>query len=166
MINDLDNIPVVSGVGKFDATKYEGFRVPIASVTKEHVIDNFPKDASGQGVYTPNSTTMKWVVRVVTNPLPELNESGAPGKIIEISQEDGSTKKITPSHDFNLQETFDPVTKQMEVAISKHPKAALWNFMRKMGVQKLSELQGKIVTLTAKPSKREGDDRVFLAIVI
>ena len=171
MVNEninIDDIKVVTGANKLDKTKYEGFRIQIAKVSPEHIQDQFPKGVDGQpAVYTPNSTAMKWVIRIETAPLPELDADGkATAKLIEFPQKDGTMKNFTITHDFNLQEEFNPETKQMEVAISKHPKAKLWAFMRKMGAQKVSELNKKLVTLTAQPSKKEGDDRIFLSIVV
>lgn len=167
MENDLD-IPIVEGAGKFNPDIYEGYRVAIAKITKKQVVDFFPRTADNpDGEFKADSTTMKTIVEIETQPLFELDKQGnKTAKVIEYKQEDGSVKNITVRHRFNLQEITNPETGKKEVVISKHPKAALWAFMRKMGVMKLTDLVGKLVTLTSKPSTKEGDDRKYLKIVV
>jgi hypothetical protein len=155
---DLD-IPVVEGGSGFDVTKYEGKRVKIASVKRDKFKNFYPN-----GEYDPNSTEEVWKVEIETEALKEVDEEGNfTEKEIEFPQEDGSVKKCTVSARFGLKEIEENGEKK--VVISKHPKAALWNFMQKLGVQKLSELKGMYVTLTTVPSRKDGDDRRFLRIV-
>ena len=170
MDNNIDNIPITDKAmsSGFDATKYEGFRIPIASVEKKEVIDYFPVNpATQQTEFNPAATAMKWVIEVVTKPLPELDVHGsATLKLVELQFADGTKKNITVKHQFNLQLFKNPTTGKEELTISKHPKAALWKYMRKMGCTKLSELIGKLATLTSKPSKKEGDERRYLEFVL
>ena len=128
-IEELGNIEVIEPKSSFDASKYEGQRVKIASVEKiekeSHWID---------GVYDANKTVKIPAVEVKTEPLDEL------------PQPDGSTKPLTVTRRFNLQEQVQPDGSK-KIVISKHPKATLWAFMRKLGVQKIPDMIGKIVTI-------------------
>ena len=169
-INDLD-IPVVEGTGKFNADLYEGMRIAIANVTKRQVVDFFPRTIDNpDGEFKADSTVMKFIIEIETASLPEMkaDETGfgkSTGKLVEMKQEDGSVKNITVKHRFNLQEITNDKGEK-EVVISKHPKASLWAFMRKMGVTDLKSFKGKLVTLTSKPSTKEGDDKKYLKIVV
>lgn len=177
MENDLDkqmsdlDIPIVEGAGKFNPDLYEGLRIAIANVTKKQVVDFFPRTTDNpDGEFKADSVIMKTIIEIETMPLCEMEKDAqgfgkSTGKVIEMHQEDGSIKNITVRHRFNLQETVNDKGVK-EVVISKHPKALLWAFMRKMGVMKLSDLKGKLVTLTSKPSTKEGDDRKYLKIVV
>lgn len=161
--NNLDDIPIVESTSMFDATKFEGMRVKVDNVEKKQVTDFFPDGST----YKKDSTDMKWVVEITTEPLREIDNDGqVTDKIIEMPQEDGTHKNLRVTKRFNLQEQLNNETGKPEVVISKHPKASLWKFMRKMGTDSLSGLKGKVVTLTSEPSKVEGDDRRFLSIVV
>jgi len=178
MTDELDDIKIVESTNKFNAEDYEGFRSRIAKVSKKQVIDYFPDkvttDSEGSPVisnpYDPNSTEMKWVIEIETKPLPVVTVKDGitipvtPEKLVEIPLKDGSVKNITVTHQFGLQEINN--NGNTEVVISKNPKAKLWAFMRAKGVNKVSELKDMLVTLTAKPSKKEGDNRKYLKIVV
>jgi hypothetical protein len=168
--NDLD-IPIVEGAGRFNPDLYEGVRIPIAIVTKRQVIDFYPRTTDNpDGEFKADSTVMKTIIEIETAPLVEMkaDETGygvSTGKLIEMKQEDGTVKHITVKHRFNLQEITNEHGVK-ETVISKHPKALLWAFMRKQGVADLKSLKGKLVTLTSRPSSKEGDDRKYLKIVV
>lgn len=174
---DLD-MPIVDKASGFNARPYEGKRVKIARVERIWAQNVFPDGKT----YTPESKEMMWKVQIETEPIKELDDKGEfIDKVIEIVNDKKEKKNITVTTEFNLQsETNDAgdivmgkyhndITNQDEErpnpVISRHPKAALWAFMRKIGVEKLADLKDKIVTLTTVPSKKENDDRVFLRIV-
>jgi len=75
----------------------------------------------------------------------------------------GELKPLVVRERFNLQKQ-QKEDGSFEEIISKHPKAALWQFMRKLEVLTLPEMKGKLVTITTVPSKKENDDRLFLTI--
>lgn len=178
---NLEEIEVVESTGGFEKTLYEGYRVPIGKIEVLYVQDVFP---DGQ-TYTPDSDKKKWVLKITTQPLKMLqkDESGnvvASEHDVEFPNEDGTVDKLQITTDLNFQNKKDEngqlVTKEYEEngqkemrpvpVISKAPKAKLWAFCRKMGVTDYKELTGKIVTLTIQPSKKDGDDRVFINVVI
>lgn len=139
---DIDSIETVESAPQFDAKEFDGTRVKIADI-KNIVVDSHYVDGS----YNSEKTVKQPMIEVTTEPV----------KVIDT--EDGP-KDIIARERFTLQEVDG------KLAISKHPKAKLWKFMRKMGVAKLSDLKGKIVTLTAEPSKDPNDDRYWLRIVV
>ena len=139
---NLDDIEGTEPKPMFDARKYDGSRVKIASATTK-VIDSHYVD----GKYDSNQTVKQDVLIIETEP-------------VEILKMEDGDKPICANAKFNLVRGEDG-----KLSYSKHPKGALHKFMRKMGVAKISELVGGIVTLTVEPSKDEGDDRVWLRIV-
>jgi len=176
--NNLDEIETVEALPKFDVTGYEGHRVKVQNVEKKCVKDLYP-----DGKYNIESTSYKWIAELTTEPLVEIID-GKPGeKIVEFSQEEGPAKKLQIHKRFNFQSKYVDGKKVMmktnifsesgqsiEVdvhvpVISKHPKASLYAYMKKMGADKLSDLIGKMVTLTTVPAKDPEDDRRFLQIV-
>jgi hypothetical protein len=161
-IDELDDIPVVEPTSSFDATKYEGYKCKIDRVEKMEVIDYYPN-----GNFDKDSKQKKWIVEIETEPVKVYDEKNDTflDKIIEYEDDSGNKKHITVTARFNLKEQINPLNGEKQVIISKHQKSKLWNFMKKKGVIKLSELKGKIVLLTAVPSTVEGDDRKFLRIV-
>lgn len=159
---DLDNIKPTEAKSKFDATVFEGQRVKIEVIEVKEVIDYYP---DGDNQYNPDSKAMKSIVEVTTFPLKdvEIDKDGNSkilDTIVQFTQEDGSLKPLVVRKRFNLQKDDSG-----NLVISKHPKAELWSFMKKLGVEKLSELKNRLVTITTTPSKKEGDDRRFLTIV-
>jgi hypothetical protein len=183
--NDL-NIEVVESTNMFDATKYEGKKVRIGKVEKLHVLDLYP-----DGVYDPQSQEMKWAIKITTEPLKELDENGNfTDKIVTFKDKEGNVQPKIIWHSFNLQKMIDEKTHAEKWVISKHPKASLWAFMRKMGVTAVAELgphqkmgvdgkpvfgpdgkpvmvEGKSVMLNTKLSTKEGEEnRKFLIIVV
>lgn len=152
------NIPLSEPKSHFDAEKYEGKRVKIMNVTRDVALSHYvPElDASGkptgQNVYDANRTVEQPVVYIET----------------EVVNPEEPDNPITVRQRFSLQTTKDNYGKEI-VTISKHPKAKLYKFLCKMGVDKmpnpLEALKGKMVTLTTEPSKDPNDDRVFLRIV-
>ena len=154
----IDDIPVVDKAQGFDASKYEGRRVKIAKVEEIEVIDFYPDGET----YNPNSTEKVHKIEIETEPLREIDDKGNfTDKVLSFMKADGSEKKVTVNARFALQKDDKGIW-----VISKHPKAQLWAFMRKMGAIKLSDLTNNLVTLTVQPSKKPGDDRKFLRIVI
>ena len=153
---DLDAIQAVEAGSDLDVSQYEGFRTTIAKVEVIEAINWYNKpSADGNGfIYNPESTEKMQKVRIVTKPLPVLDSDGhATTELLSL----GEGKNLEVQARFNLS-LIDG-----KWQISKHPKAKLWAFMRKMNVEKISELEGKFVTLTTEPSKT--DDKVYLRIV-
>jgi len=160
--DNLDNIPIVdSATELFDAAPYEGKRVKIASIKKIFVTNFYPDGKN----YDANSQEKMWKVELETEPIKELDDNGEFTDKVLTYEKDGEQKNITVTARFNLQEKTNESTGKKEIVISKHPKAKLFAFMRKMGAETLNELKGKLVTLTVVPSTIEGDDRVFLRLV-
>jgi len=127
--NELDNIEAVEPKSSFDATKYEGRRVKIEKVEKIEKQSHWIN-----GSYDANKTVTIPAIEISTEPLDEL------------PQADGTTKPLIVTRRLNLQEQVQPDgTKKL--VISKNPKAALWAFMRKLGVTKINDMVGKIVTI-------------------
>ncbi|MGQ4874269.1 MAG: hypothetical protein ACP6IY_09395 [Promethearchaeia archaeon] len=160
-LNDLK----VKESSSFDASLYEGQRLKIEKIEMIEVIDKFPIDANtGKGIYDANSTLTKKVVEITTEPLKKAIKTSEgvinfTSEDVEFNDKEGNVKKIQISHRFNLQKGEDGWF------ISKHPKASLWAFMRKIGVQDVLELKDKYVTLTTTPSKDPEDDKIYLNIV-
>lgn len=152
---DLDAIPIVEG-RSFDARKYKGMQVNIATVKIESAIDWYtgPEDDNGKPTYNPNSTEKKKIVLIETVFLPELDSNGKPTN---------NTSNISVKRRFNLKKEVNKTTGQVEWVISKAPKAELWAFMRNNGANKLSELIGKPVVLTVAADK-ESKDKYWLRI--
>lgn len=141
-VGNIDDIPVVESTPLFDAKEFEGKRVKIEKVTQivadSHYID---------GAYDANKTVKVPMIEIETEIVSTVSTKEGP-------------KEIRAKHRFSLQEI------EGKVVISKNPKAKLWKFLRKMGVDKPSLLVGKTITLTAEPSKDENDDRTWLRIVV
>jgi hypothetical protein len=173
--NDLD-IPTRAAATPFDPKLFDGQRVPVDSVEKLQVVDYYPEKSvinSESGLteiskeYDFSSTKKKWVIEIITKPLHKvtLDANGYPKVLDDIMSftKDGKDVPLVIRERFNLQsEIKDDGTE--EVYISKHPKASLWKFMRKLEVDTLSEIKDKLVTITTTPSKKDGDDRLFLTI--
>lgn len=154
----LDDIEVVEQKQPFDALKYDGLKVPIATATPKYVPDKYVDD-----VYTPDSTNMRWVLEIETVPLKELDEKGnETDKPLVIPMKDGTTKQVTVRKRFGLQTAV--VNGKVQPVVSKHPNSKLWQMMRKKGIMKVTELPGKMVTLGIQLPRDEADDRKFLTI--
>lgn len=150
----IDDIPITEPKQSIDVEKYEGAKVKIAEITDVEWIDSHYVDKEENGkimrVFDKDKTVKAPVIYIITEPLDM------------IPQPDGSEKPLVVKQRFNLQiskETGKPT-------ISKHAKAKLWMFMRKMRVTKLSDLKSKFVSITLEPSKDENDDRRWLRIAI
>ncbi len=160
--NEIDKVPIVESGLPFDSKSYQGLKIKIEKVwIDKNAINwyNGPADTSGRPTYNPSSTEIMQKVVIETYPLPKLDDSGnSTSELLSSQNEDGSTKHYTVSARFNLQ------NKNGVWSISKSPNAKLWKFMRKCGVNILSELKDKIVVLDTQPSRDETDDRVWLRI--
>ena len=152
----LGDIPAVDPKSSIDVSKYEGKKFAIDEIKIKKEINFYP---DGQ-TFTPTSTEKMFRFYIYTVPLPELDTNGNPtGKVLEI-EKDGKREPIRVHARFNLNTGNSGLPE-----LSKHPKSKVWAFCRKMGVNSLAELKGKLVMLTSEPSKMEGDDRKFLRIV-
>jgi len=164
---DLGSIQSVERASSIDAELYAGRRVPIAKILVKEEIDFY----HGTQTYDPNSKEKTYRVYVYTEPLKELVLT--PGsdpknpenwkfgdKVLQYTDKEGVVKNIIVHARFPLQRN-----KEGKPEISRHPKATLWKFMKKMGTNTLPELKGKLVMLDAKPSKNPEDERKFLRIV-
>jgi len=162
VIDDLDVIPQREPKSQFEPTAYEGKMVKLKRPEIKEVIDWYTGEAQADGgkAYNPNSTEMKKVVEISTEDLKMIEHGVEKDELLKLGE-----NTVSVSHRFNLKKEISE-SGAIEWVISKHPKAALWKFMRKKGVEKLSELKGKTVSLTVEPSTDEKDDRVFLRIVI
>ncbi len=142
-IVDLNSIKPVEPKVLFDAKKYDGARIKIAEVKQvwedSHYID---------GTFDATKTQKLPFVYVIT-------------EIVDVIGEGENRKEIRTKARFSLQQND-----KGELVISKHPKGKLWKFMRKLGVEKLEDLKGKMVTLTTEASTDPSDDRVWLRIAI
>jgi hypothetical protein len=152
----VDDIPIVDKGSGFDVSKYEGKRVKIAAVTKITAVDFYPDGET----YNPDSKEMIEKLEIETEPLKELDKDGNnTDKDLSFNNE-----KITVTARFPLQVSKDSSGNKIFV-ISKHPKTKIWQFMRRLGITKPSEMIGKLVTLTSVPSNKPNDSRSFLRIV-
>ena len=158
---DLDEIDSVTPKPMFDVSAYEGKRVKIADVKELEVIDYYNGEG---GTYNPNSTDKKHIISITTESLKKVDEGGNFTSELYTYHDELSNTDKTVSVDARLGLKFEKDKKTW--VISKHPKAKLWKFMRKLGVEKLSELKGKFVTLTSEPSSNPEDDRSYLRIAL
>ena len=160
--SDIDKVPVVEGGLPFDSNEYQGIKIKIEKVYIDKDAINWyngPKDTSGRPTYNSSSTEKMQKVVIETYPLSKLDERGnLTDELLNGQNEDGSAKHYTVTARFNLQ------NKNGVWSISKSPNAKLWKFMRKCGVETLSELKDKMVVLDTQPSRDESDDRVWLRI--
>lgn len=157
---NLEDIPVVDAKSKFDYTVYEGQRVKIATVELKMVPNLYPN-----GAYDATSKEMKKVVEITTAPLRDIDidddgNTTLLNTLVTYINKEGNETHLTVRERFNLQ-----IDNEGKYVISKHPKATLWKFMRKIGANTLPEIKDKIVTITTKPSKKENDETRYLAIV-
>jgi len=145
--NDL-NIPTVEAKKSIDVTQYEGTRIKIGKVVRDIVESHYvTNEDTGEREYNPNKTEPQDVIFVETEPLAELTDA------------EGNKKPLVVRQRFNLQKDSEG-----NVVISKHEKAALWKFMRKMGVTDVKNLVGKFVTITTEPDRNDETKR-WLRIV-
>ena len=158
-IPDLNSIPVVEKSSGLDITKYEGKRVRIAATNLVWVTDYYPDGET----FKKDSTDKVLKLEITTEALKELDALGNFTEKDLAYEKDGVSKKITVNTRLALQpEVKDGKTNWV---ISKHPKAKLWAFMRKLGANTPQELIEKIVTLTVEPSKKPGEEKKYLRIV-
>jgi len=161
---DIDSLETREPKKQFNPDLYQGEKIKLLKPQIKEVIDWYTGEETGDGkrAYNPDSKEKKKVVEIQTENLQELDKDGTKtGKDLKFGENFISVKQ-----QFNLKKELNIETEKEEWVISKHPKAALWKFMRKMGVEKLSELEGKIVIITTVPSNNEDDDRKYLKIVI
>jgi hypothetical protein len=162
---NLDEIQAVDSSNlDLNPAQYEGFRTKIEKVMIIETINYYNKPVlddegkpTGEYKYNPDSTEMCQKVKILTEPLPKLDEEGKPTNEEFVF---GNGSKLQVSARFNL--TFN--VEQQKWTISKHEKAKLWKFMRKMGVENLKELVGKYVTLTTELDRND-DSKLYLRIV-
>lgn len=140
---DLNAIKPVEAKVLFDAKKYDGARVKIADVRQVWQDSHYVN-----GTFDAVKTVKLPFIEVTTD-------------VIDVVGVGEARTEIRTKARFSLQQDD-----KGNLVISKHPKGKLWKFMRKMGVDKLEDLKGKMVTLTAEPSKDENDDRLWLRIVV
>lgn len=154
----LGDIPAVDPKSSLNLANYEGKKVAIGEIVIKLEKNWYP---DGQ-VYNPNSTEKMYRVYIYSEPLPLLDDHGniVPGKFLQV-EKNGKNEAIRVHTRFNLNTN----SLDGKPEISRHPKAKLWAFIRKMGAQNLNELTGKLVLLALEPSKDENDDRKFLKIV-
>lgn len=160
---DIDAIEQKEPAKAIDVSLYEGKRATLKKPEMKEVIDWYsgPVDAKGNPTYNPESTAKKMVIEITSEPIDEVDEDGNPtGNKLMVGD-----NPVTVSHRFNLRKEIKE-DGSINWVISKHPKASLWKFMKKMGVEKLSELEGKRPTLTYEPSKDPEDERSYLRIVV
>lgn len=138
--SELD-IPLADPKPLFDGKKYDGELVAIDTVKKIEVDSHYIN-----GVYDEDKTVRVQVIEIETVVLETIETAEGP-------------KDIRVNARFNLK-NIDGVW-----SISKHPKAALYKFMRKMGVEKVADLKGMKVRLTLEPSSNPDDDRSYLRII-
>lgn len=193
-MNELEQIDVVESTGGIDKSLYDGYRVPIEKIKCLYVQDTFPDGKNYDPNSTKFKWILRiWTKPLhVMKPI----EGEAPNKtddLVEFPKEDGSVDNWRVSLDLNFQNQKDDngveIIEKQKVeyedkdsrgykdgtvseidapvkVISKAPKAILWKFMRKMGVADYRELKEKLALLTVKPATKDGDDRVFLNIVV
>lgn len=154
---NLEDIQVVEKKNA-DYSAYQGKKVKIDKVEVKEEI-NFYADGK---TYDANSKEKCFKIYLISEPLKTLDDKGNfTDQLIEIPQEDGSTKHITVHARFNLGTSDDG-----KPEIRKGPKAKLWPAMKKLGCTKLNEIKGKLVMLDLEPSKVEGDDRKYLRMAL
>jgi hypothetical protein len=156
----LDKIPVVEKTAGIDVSNYEGKRVRIAKATPIWAINYYPDGEN----FKADSTEKVLKLELETEPLKELDANGNFTEKDLTYEKDGVKKTIT----VNTRLSFQPEVKDGKTnwVVSKHPKAKLWAFMRKLGATIPQELIGKIITLTVEPSKKPGDDKKYLRFVL
>jgi|LSQX01.1.fsa_nt_gb hypothetical protein len=161
---DLDLIATTEA-SSIDFLSYEGFRAKIEKIEIIETINKWNKpiySESGEITdygFNPDSTELMQQVRITTQPLPVLRraEDGSFVATEELASL-GENKPLTVTARFNLVKTGETWS------ISKHPKAKLWKFMRKLNAVKLSELKGKFVTITL--SEPDKESKQWLRIVV
>lgn len=162
---DLDDTPIVEGGIDIDFSKYEGIRLPIKVVKKIWAINYYtgPMDENGRPTFNKDSEEKMQKVYIETAPLPALDENGQPtSELLTIGT--GDKKRNWPiTRRFNL--TYKQVNGEYKWTVSKAPQAKLWKFMRKCGAKVLSELKGKLVTITTVPDKDENSEKVWPTLV-
>jgi len=153
--NDL-NIPVVEKTSLFDAKAYQGKKILISGVEIKPEINFYPDGKT----YDPSSKETVKRVYFISEPLRELDISGNfTNNILMKKNDDGSQSPITIHARFNLQKDKDG-----QWVISKNSKAKLWQAMRKLGANTLTEVKNKLVMLDIQASQDPTDDRVFLRL--
>lgn len=132
----------------FDPRPFEGKRVRIERVEftewETHYVD---------GVWDDSKTATQKGVLVVTEP------------VTSIVNADGTKSELRVNQRFPLKKGVDANGK-VTWTVSKHAKGKLWKLCRKCGVEYISELKGKPVTLALEPSRDINDDRMYLRISV
>ena len=155
-MEDELNIPIVKKTALFDAKAYEGKKVLINKVEIKEEINFYPDGIN----YDPKSTEKVKRVYFISEPLRELDKSGNfTDKIMMKMNEEGNQTPITIHARFNLQKD-----REGKWVISDSPKAKLWQAMRKLGANTLSEVKNKLVMLDTQASKDPTDNRIFLRL--
>ncbi len=157
----LDDIGFSKDSSGFDNSKYEGFRIKIQTVEIIDDVNWYNKpDPNNEGkfVYNKDSTEMMKKVLVKTYPLPVLDEENRlTDKFVQLGDEN---KLIEVKQKFNLKK--NKVTGEWE--IPRGPHAKLWNFMKKLKAEKLTDLKDQYVTLTVVPDNND-EEKSFIRIV-
>ena len=161
VLGDVDELPIVEGGTDVNFTQYEGLRVKIESVRQEEVIDWYTgPEKDGKPSYNPNSTQLKRVIVVETEPLPKMENGQITNETLKVGTGENQ-REYTVKAKFNLKKREDGTW-----AISKAPAAKLWKFMRKLGASVPSQMKGKLVTLTTVADRDESSDKRWPRIVI
>jgi len=155
---DLNRIQTEEPKEIVDVSIYEGKRFKIAKVEEVEVINFYNGPViNDKPSYNPNSTEKKHVIEIETEPLPKI---GKDGEVLPELVTFGEGKFLSVKAKFNLK-----LNDSNNWVVSKHSRASLWKFMRKMSVENLEALIGKFVTLTTEGASNPDDDRIFLKIV-
>ena len=165
---NIDDIPIVEGGTPIDYSRYEGMRVQIAKVEKIEAINFYTGPiVGGKPSYNAESTEKCMKIEVTTKALLKLDDAGQPTqeKLTYFDSIKEEEVPITVTARFNLKKV-EGENGVVNWVISKTPRANLWKAMRKLGVEKLSEMIGKLVTITTSPDKDPDSDKVWPRLVL
>lgn len=162
---NIDDIPILSSQQSVDFSLYESFRVKIGQVKEIDAINYYNGSViNGKPSYNKDSTESCKKIEVTTEPLPKFNENGQlTEELLSYPDEEGKEKYVTVTARFNLKKTIDDNGNEVWV-IPKSSSAKLWKFMRKLGVEKLSEMIGKLVTITTEKDRDPESEKIWLRI--
>jgi hypothetical protein len=134
-----------------DLSEFVGKKVAIAIIKTEWIKSKFGKDETGKSITLPaGQEIMAPILKVETVP------------ITTFMDKEGKEIEIRASEMFSLKEEVGENGKK-KIGWSTHEKGALNNFLKKMKVSHPSQLKGKIVIVTTRPGKLEGQE--FLGFI-
>ena len=131
-----------------DVYQFEGKQAPIEIIKPEQMKSKFGTDGKQ---LPPGKEILTWVLRVETAP------------VYKGTAKDGEEFTIRGSELFAIKEKKDEKTGKIKFTWSGHEKASLHKFLKKMRVKHPTELKGKLVILTTRPTN--DPDRTFLGFV-